>query len=107
MWEAGGQNRRRNRTRPINMIFVLDISQSMQNEIQNITVNLKRLATVLSENNWDVQFAAVGFSDISSSSQNFRHRVRDFTSSELELWSDVRKWGFVMVVITRKQASMQ
>ncbi|MBI2603558.1 MAG: VWA domain-containing protein [Deltaproteobacteria bacterium] len=61
--KQGTQSRREDLTRPLNIVFVLDITGSMRDSVEAVKTGALDLARKLRAHNWDVRFAAVGFAD--------------------------------------------
>lgn len=52
-----------NKTSPLNMIYIIDTTSSMQTSINAIREHIVNFSTKLEQLGWDAQFAAVGFKD--------------------------------------------
>lgn len=62
---AGRENAIKIETKkPADIIFVLDITASMEVNINNIIKNISNFAEKMEEKQWDARFAAIGYKDI-------------------------------------------
>lgn len=61
--KQGTKSRREDVTRPLNIVFVVDITGSMNDSLEAIKTETLALSRKLVSHNWDVKFAAVGFAD--------------------------------------------
>lgn len=69
---------------PTDIVFVLDITASMQNNIDAIKKNVVSFASAIVEKGWNARFAAVGFRDAIEASHTFADASA--LAKKLESW---------------------
>ncbi|MCB9229340.1 MAG: VWA domain-containing protein [Deltaproteobacteria bacterium] len=81
------EDRKHAQEKQINIVIVLDRSGSMGPVIRTVKENIIQLASVLEQNGWDAQFAAVGFRDYVNDFIITSFSSARILRQQLETWS--------------------
>lgn len=74
-------------TQTAQIIFVIDVTDSMKEVLQTIRLNLVQLSQALSANGWDVRYAAIGFADDFNSFRIATFGTADALLAQMSAWS--------------------
>ena len=89
--KKGTETQQENVTKPLNIFFVIDMTQSMAPSLKVIVGQIKALSEELTANHWTVKFAGIGFADYFRNS-----RVTDFMSAD-DFAREIQTWTVLPV----------
>ena len=93
--KQGHQKEEIDQTKPLNLIFVIDITKSMHSKIENLRQTIHQLASLLERNRWQARYAAIGFSDTERHNKNYTFNRVDFQDRPEEVKNAIENWGTI------------